>query len=121
MLTMSRTTPSSGWWEQRWYGRQPMEQLRIAVAPPRIEGAGIDCIGSFVLSGSIEAGGNVTLQKSYVGKHDVAYDGHYDGEGRLWGTWTCGPDSGRWMITLRHASDEAELPADIAEITPGQG
>ena len=110
--------PCSGWWEQRWFGRRPMEQLRLAVAPPRIQGSGTDCIGPFMLEGVIIEGGGVSLQKRYIGKHDVAYEGHYDGEGRLWGLWRCGPDSGRWTITIRRIDDEAELPADVEEIRP---
>jgi hypothetical protein len=48
-----------------------MEQLRLAVSPPRIEGSGTDVIGAFVLEGAIAQGGGVSLQKTYVGKHDV--------------------------------------------------
>ena len=95
-----------------------MDQLRLAVAPPRIEGSGTDCIGPFVLEGMIATNGGVSLQKTYVGKHDVTYDGQYDGEGRMWGIWKCGPDSGRWMIALRRDEDGAELPGDVVEIVP---
>ncbi len=108
----------TGWWEQRWFGRRPMEQLRLAVAPPRIEGSGTDCIGSFLLDGVITSGGGVTLQKTYVGKHDVTYDGHYDGEGRMWGTWKCGPDTGRWMIAMRRGGEAAHDVDDVIEIGP---
>jgi hypothetical protein len=116
----SRSAPCSGWWEQRWFGRRPMEQLRLAVAPPRIEGSGTDCIGPFVLDGLITAGGQVSLQKTYVGEHDVTYDGHYDGEGRMWGTWKCGPDSGRWMIAMRRGGEAAHDVDDVVEIEPKQ-
>jgi hypothetical protein len=112
----------TGWWEQRWLGRRPMEQLRLAVVPPRIEGSGTDVIGAFVLEGAITQGGGVSLQKIYIGKHDVTYNGHYDGEGRMWGTWKCGPDSGRWMIAFRRTEDEAEPLGDVVEIVrPGRG
>jgi hypothetical protein len=112
----------SGWWEQRWFGRRPMEQLLLAVAPPRIEGSGTDCIGPFVLDGVITSGGGVALQKTYIGKHDVTYDGHYDGEGRMWGTWKCGPDNGRWMIAMRRGGDEAaDGVDDVVEIEPTRG
>ena len=93
-----RSAPCDGWWEQRWFGRRPMNQLRLAFAPPMLEGSGTDCIGPFLLDGVISQGGGVSLQKTYLGQHDVAYEGHYDGEGRMWGEWRCGPDSGRWMI-----------------------
>ena len=111
----------SGWWEQRWFGRRPMERLRLALAPPRIAGSGTDCIGPFVLEGVIATNGGVTLQKTYVGKHDVTYDGQYDGEGRMWGTWKCGPDSGRWMIALRRGGEEADDVDDVVEIGPRRG
>ena len=107
-----------GWWEQRWFGRRPMEPLRLAFCPPRIEGSGTDCIGPFVLDGVITSGGGVTLQKTYVGQHDVTYHGHYDGEGRMWGTWKCGPDSGRWMIAMRRGGEEADNVDDVIEIGP---
>ena len=109
-----------GWWEQRWFGRRPMEPLLLSFSPPRIEGSGTDCIGGFVLDGVITSGGGVSLQKSYVGKHDVTYDGHYDGEGRMWGTWKCGPDSGRWMIAMRRGGEEADIIDDLVEIEPAR-
>jgi hypothetical protein len=95
-----------------------MDHLRLAIAPPRIEGSGTDCIGPFVLEGIIATNGGVSLQKTYVGKHDVTYDGQYDGEGRMWGTWRCGPDTGRWMIALRREEDGAELAGGVVEIVP---
>ena len=114
-------SPCSGWWEQRWFGRQPMEQLRLSVSAPRTEGSCTDCIGPFVLEGVIATNGSVTLQKTYVGKHDVTYDGQYDGEGRMWGMWKCGPDSGRWMIAMRRGGEEADGVEDVIEIEPTRG
>ena len=116
-----RATPCEGWWEQRWFGRRPMERLRLAFTPPRIEGSGTDVIGPFVLDGVITSGGGVAIQKTYVGKHDVIYDGHYDGEGRMWGTWKCGPDAGRWMISMRRGGEEADGVEDVVEIGPTRG
>ena len=116
-----RATPCEGWWEQRWFGRRPMDHLRLDFAPPRIEGSGTDVIGPFVLDGVITAGGGVSLQKTYVGKHDVIYDGHYDGEGRMWGTWKCGPDTGRWMIAIRRSGAAADGVEDVIAIGPTRG
>ena len=110
----------SGLREQRLLGRRPIEQLRLAVSPPRIEGTGTDVIGAFLLEGAIAQGGSVSLQTTYVGKHDVTYDGHYDGEGRMWGTWKCGPDSGRWMIAMRRGGEEADIIDDLVEIEPAR-
>jgi hypothetical protein len=95
-----------------------MEQLHLALSPPRIKGSGADIIGPFVLDGVITAGGGVTLQKTYVGKHDVTYNGEYDGEGRMWGTWKCGPDSGRWMIAIRRGDEATEDVDNVVEIGP---
>ena len=114
-------SPCSGWWEQRWFGRRPMDQLRLAFSSPRIAGSGTDCIGPFALEGVITSGGGVSLQKTYVGMHDVTYDGQYDGEGRMWGTWKCGPDSGRWMIAIRRGGAEADGVEDVIEIEPRRG
>ena len=91
-----------------------MEPLRLSFSPPCIEGSGTDCIGPFVLDGVITSGGGVSLQKTYVGKHDVTYDG----EGRMWGTRKCGPDSGRWMIPMRRGGEEAHDVDDVVEIGP---
>jgi hypothetical protein len=97
-----------------------MEQLHLAVSPPRIEGSGTDCIGPFVLDGVFTAGGGVSIQKTYVGQHGVTYDGHYDGEGRMWGMWKCGPDMGRWMIAMRHQQNAAEISEEVEEIRAGR-
>ena len=113
-------SPCEGWWEQRWFGRRPMEHLRLAFAHPRIEGSGDDVIGPFVLDGVITVGGGVSLQKTYVGKHDVIYDGHYDGEGRMWGTWKCGPDTGRWMIAIRRGGEATDGVEDVIAIGPSR-
>ena len=95
-----------------------MDQLQVAVSPPRIEGSGTDCIGPFVLEGLIAPNGGVSLQKIYLGKHDVTYDGQYDGEGRMWGMWKCGPDSGRWMIAIRRGGEATECVDDVVQIVP---
>ena len=112
-----RATPCEGWGEQRWFGRRPMDRLRLAFSPPRIEGSGDDIIGPFVLDGVITAGGGVAIQKTYVGMHDVIYDG----EGRMWGTWKCGPDTGRWMIAIRRGGAAADDVDDVVEIGPTRG
>ena len=115
---MAVSNTCEGWWEQCWFGRRPMEQLRQTFSAPRIEGSGTDCIGPFVLEGVIAANGGVSLQKTYVGKHDVTYDGQYDGEGRLWGMWKCGPDSGRWMIAMQRGGEASHDVDDVIEIEP---
>jgi hypothetical protein len=93
-----------------------MDQLRLVVASPRIEGSGTDCIGPFALDSAITSGCGVSLQETYVGRHD----GTYDGEGRMWGTWKCGPDSGCWMIAMRRGGEESHDVDDVIEIESKQ-
>lgn len=118
-----RGTPCEGWWEQQWFGRQTMEELRVTVSPPLLAGTGTDVVGAFVLQGDIASDGVVEIRKTYLGKHQVVYVGQYDGEGRLWGTWACCGDRGRWMIALRRAGSEADatLAADVPQIIPKKG
>lgn len=96
-----------GWWEQAGYGRQPMRQLHLTVARRRVEGWGTDVIGSFTIRGEIDDDAAVVLRKRYDGRHEVRYEGRTDGEGRMWGRWTCGFSSGRWMIASRTDRDDS--------------
>ena len=107
-----------GWWEQDLFGRQPMEKLRISFDAKRIQGAGIDIIGPFSLTGAIEENGAVAIVKRYLGQHSVDYLGTYDGEGSLTGEWRIGLDRGRWLITIRRAVAGAATP--ILEYEPPQ-
>jgi hypothetical protein len=108
----------TGWWEQRIYGRKPMEPLQVAISRSSVAGSGADIVGRFTLDGEIAPGGEVSIRKTYLGKHVVHYEGQYDGEGRMWGQWTCGPDSGRWMISVGRDCGGTDLPPDIADIRP---
>lgn len=105
-----------GWWEQSWYGRQPMNNLRLSFADGRIEGLGDDMIGSFTLSGRLRPDGVVTILKQYIGQHSVDYVGSYDGEGVLSGQWHIGDLHGNWLIRIGGLDSLAE--ADIQEYVP---
>lgn len=81
-----------------------------------VAGRGSDSIGAFIWRGSYEEiSGTVTMTKSYVGMHSVAYFGHGDENG-IWGTWSIGPDfKGGFHIWIsngsqseNHAEDEVE-------------
>jgi len=108
----------TGWWEQRIHGRRPMEPLQIACTRSCLTGSGADVVGRFTLEGDIAPGGEVSIRKTYLGKHVVHYEGRYDGEGHMWGLWTCCGDSGRWMISVGRDSGSSDLPPDIADIRP---
>lgn len=72
-----------GWWEQIFFGRQPMKDLVVSIEADRIQGRGSDVVGPFVLEGLFSSDGSVALSKHYVGRHSVRYLGKYDGEGTM--------------------------------------
>ncbi|MFO0850807.1 MAG: hypothetical protein U0871_19965 [Gemmataceae bacterium] len=78
-----------GFWEQKGFGKQPMEAFELHFDDGRVTGGGVDVIGRFTFSGRYGLRtGEIRLVKQYVGKHRVEYDGHPDGEGCIGGTWT---------------------------------
>ena len=103
-----------GWWEQVFFGRQPMENLPLSFDGRRIRGAGVDIVGPFTLEGLLDERGGVAMIKQYRG-HAVDYLGMYDGEGTMSGQWRIGADHGRWMITIRRAV-AAATEDEIAQI-----
>jgi hypothetical protein len=107
----------SGYWEARGWGRRPM-RLTLRLDGGVIEGEGDDCIGAFTFSGSYDEGGQVSMVKSYVGQHQVRYDGAYDGEGTIFGTWSIGPDwTGPFALTLERADQAAQEAVEILPAT----
>jgi hypothetical protein len=78
-----------GFWEQPRYGRQAMQDFRLAFHDGAIEGRGTDLIGRFVFRGEFDTNtGRVRMVKQYLGKHQVLYEGGPDGEGSIAGTWS---------------------------------
>jgi hypothetical protein len=98
-----------GHWDQKAYGRQPMTDLVLHFEDGRITGAGEDLIGKFTFSGSYDAAGNLVMVKHYLGRHDVVYEGRYDGEGTIHGTWRIEPF---WSGTFALAPE----PRDVADL-----
>ncbi len=96
----SMTINCEGWWDQSGLGRQPMNELKIAFDSRELKGSGVDIIGPFTLGGIIKSDGSVTIHKRYIGQHDVAYLGQFDGEGTFAGQWCIGEDSGDWSIRI---------------------
>ena len=112
----SGTIPCRGWWEQAFYGRQPMENLAVSLDGRRLAGRGDDVVGRFSLSGFVAADGRVSIEKSYLGRHSVIYEGQFDGEGKMWGVWALPGYDGRWMIELGRA--DRRDPDGFEEIVP---
>ena len=111
-----KSMPCRGWWEQVFYGRQPMEPLEVSLAGRRIDGRGSDVVGTFALEGFVATDGRVSIEKRYLGRHSVMYEGQCDGEGRMWGVWALAGYNGRWMIELgRRATADAD---DASPIVP---
>jgi hypothetical protein len=113
----------TGWWEQRAFGRQPMRNLMLAIdANGLVVGEGDDCIGPFTFSGRFHADGRIILEKRYVGRHRVIYEGRNSGEG-IFGIWHIPEgwffyESGKFA--LRPMADESTELVEIAELA-GQG
>jgi hypothetical protein len=77
-----------------------MREFVLLFRDGRVAGSGVDVVGRFTFDGEYDAGGAVRLTKQYVGKHAVEYDGRYDGEGTIAGTWTIAPVwSGRFALS----------------------
>jgi hypothetical protein len=106
-----------GWWEQEWFGRQPMDDLRMLFEEGRVRGSGSDIVGPFTLSGIIGPGGAVVMQKQYIGQHCVEYTGTFDGEGMMSGQWSIDSFHGPWAIRIRSLK-LAAMP-EITEFPPG--
>jgi hypothetical protein len=76
-----------GWWEQRQFGRQMMRNLVLEIDPGGfVVGGGDDCVGRFTFCGQFGPDGQVSLEKQYIGRHRVIYEGCNSGEG-IFGTW----------------------------------
>lgn len=115
----NRQFQCTGWWEQTGYGRQTMSELWLQFDRQKIVGTGTDVVGRFTLSGRLEEG-QVHLNKKYLDKHTVVYQGHYDGEGTLHGRWALGWDHGKWLIRIDRSPEQSQdLTVDeIPEFEP---
>jgi hypothetical protein len=58
----------------------------------KVQGAGIDNPGHFVIDGSYDGvSSRLRWVKQYVGKHSVQYEGRYEGD-EIIGTWSLAQD-----------------------------
>lgn len=106
----------TGWWEQDYLGRQPMEGLMIQIHEGKITGSGYDMVGSFTFEGTVDENQNVLMHKHYLGQHQVVYKGEYDGNNLLWGIWSVNWMTGAWEIRLRDAEAEKAKAAEKSVI-----
>lgn len=60
--------------------------LTLNCTEGRIQGAGIDNPGSFIVEGTYGAGSRAEWLKTYVGKHSVQYEGKFK-DGEILGEW----------------------------------
>lgn len=82
-----------GFWYQQHFGRQSMTEFTLRFRHGEVSGEGRDVIGPFLFSGEYdESSGRVRIVKQYIGRHQVLYVGHPDGEGCIQGTWSIGAD-----------------------------
>jgi hypothetical protein len=99
--------------------------LVLRLGDGQIGGEGDDCIGPFSFSGHYDERGNVVMVKQYVGRHQVLYEGTYDGEGTIFGHWSISsPWSGSFAMKLEAADSSAHeeietLPARVKSSPEG--
>jgi hypothetical protein len=108
--------PWRGYWEQEFWGRQPMHDLELRFAHGTVRGAGTDCIGPFTFDGQYDNRGTVTMIKQYVGRHQVLYRGTYDGEGTIFGRWSIGQ---LWSGPFALSPADFAVPADAPILVVG--
>jgi len=103
--------PWRGYWEQVYWGRQPMNALVLRFGDGVVSGEGTDCIGPFTFQGRYDAAGHVAMMKKYIGRHSVNYEGTYDGEGTIFGRWSIGASwSGPFALSPVPARPRADAP-----------
>lgn len=103
-----------GYWDQAGLGRQSMHDLVLHFSAGLIAGEGVDILGPFQFESSYADQGTVTLIK-YYRRHDVLYQGTYDGEGTIFGEWFIGKHwRGRFALTPERPAIAAG--AEIQEI-----
>jgi hypothetical protein len=105
-----------GYWQQRGLGKQSMHDLVLQFGDGAIEGSGVDCVGRFTFQGTCDDHGTVVMIKQYLGRHQVLYEGQFDGEGTIFGRWSIlSLDSGEFVLTVAR---EHSAAAEIEEIVP---
>ena len=79
--------PWTGYFIYQAVGGKHGMDLTLRFDDGRITGDGADSVGMFIIAGGYDAtGGECHWTKTYVGAHDVHYEGFREGKG-IWGTW----------------------------------
>jgi hypothetical protein len=99
-----------------------MRNLVLRFSADWIEGEGTDIIGPFTFQGQFQGDASVTLVKQYLGRHQVLYQGQYDGEGTIFGQWSIGAFwRGPFVLQREHQTLAAEESlAEVMEAPPGE-
>ncbi|MEO1448795.1 MAG: hypothetical protein AAFV07_04665 [Bacteroidota bacterium] len=107
-----KNTRCQGWWEQGPH-REEMEGLMMQIEGGVVTGSGYDVVGMFTFEGSIDDAGNVSMIKTYMGKHAVGYQGMFDGNRRMSGLWKIHWMAGPWEILFRDEEGEQALEKQV--------
>jgi hypothetical protein len=87
----------TGFFQQKELPGKHMMELHLSFSQGILQGEGRDRVGAFILRGRYSLDdGKCHWNKSYIGKHDVFYQGFNEGKG-IWGVWqiaASGGDSG---------------------------
>lgn len=115
-----------GFWLQRGMrGRQHM-RLHLDFIGGRVTGGGSDIVGDFEITGTYDLKtGKCAFHKTYLGAHDVLYEGQNQNDGKwIWGLWQIRDfDRGGFHIwpfgeadpTGEHLDEQADLPVQQHE------
>ena len=108
----------AGFYTYRGHARKFLMDLMLEFSHGRMHGEGADGIGFFIIAGAYsEKTLDCHWDKTYVGRHTVAYQGYRDGKG-IWGTWSLNQIKGGFHIwplkdgpppDLREKEEEKEL------------
>ena len=79
--------PWTGFYNYRPGGHRHRMDLTLTFAKGQMDGDGRDDVGGFLIKGRYDgSSGDCHWTKSYLGAHDVFYQGFREGKG-IWGTW----------------------------------
>ena len=92
-----------------------MQELVLRFSAGEVDGEGVDVIGPFAFHGTYNSAGTVTLVKQYY-RHDVHYQGSYDGEGTIFGEWWIG-DFWREAFALTPERFTAPAETEVQDIS----